>query len=418
MRLSCVPPFSTVQFVVTFCHAETLPMEKLLPWTALPGSTSAPGLPSLPPPPASSACCTGDAITSGRPSSAPASAARSMGQGNGTTTQHRNEPSNVHVYVPTSDTSHRAPPVLRMAIIGPAASQQTLQRLRHQEGLVLVRRTASAPSLNPSLQKCARPPAHRAAPRDTSGTRTSVASNGLSVAGHACTMTVGTVASTVAMPGGGSSPPSKQMAPLPAGYSWGSEGSIAAARVTRQSGARPASATSAPRAASIWRPPPPPRLEPWTPPPTTDEGGSGGGGVGVGGRGQHAATSNDSTFGARHAPDKVGLARSDAQRSQLAADRLAERMARQQLEVFERESARSREALSAFLNSRRDRRQVQALHTTIETAEAANLRAASQMLVVDLRTKLAGLVAGTGTIECGRVVRERESRARSREECS
>jgi hypothetical protein len=93
-------------------------------------------------------------------------------------------------------------------------------------------------------------------------------------------------------------------------------------------------------------------------------------------------------------------------------------MARQQLEVFERESARSREALSAFLNSRRDRRQVQALHTTMETAEAANLRAASQMLVVDLRTKLAGLVAGTGTIECGRVVRERESRARSREECS
>ena len=209
-----------------------------------------------------------------------------------------------------------------------------------------------------------------------------------------------------------------RMAPLPAGYSWGSEGSIAAARVTRQSGARPASATSAPRAASIWRPPPPPRLEPWTPPPTTDEGGSGGGGVGEGGRGQHAATSNDSTFGARHAPDKVGLARSDAQRSQLAADRLAERMARQQLEVFERESARSREALSAFLNSRRDRRQVQALHTTMETAEAANLRAASQMLVVDLRTKLAGLVAGTGTIECGRVVRERESRARSREECS
>lgn len=319
-----------------------------------------------------------------------------MGQGNGTTTQHRTEPSNVHVYVPTSDASHRAPPVLRMAIVGPAASQQTLQRLRHQEGLVLVRRTASAPSLNPSLQKGARPPAHRAAPRNMSGTRTSVASNGLSVAGHACTMTVGTVASTVAMPGGGSSLPPKQMAPLPAGYSWGSQGSIAAARVTRQSKARPASATSAPRAASIWRPPPPPRLEP------TEEGsGGGGGGEGENGRGQHAATSNGAAFGVRPAPDKVGLARSDAQRSQLAADRLAERMAREQLEVFERESARSREALSAFLNSRRGRRQVQALHTAIETAEAAKLRAASQMLVVDLQAKLAGLVAGTSTSAVG-----------------
>jgi hypothetical protein len=70
-------------------------------------------------------------------------------------------------------------------------------------------------------------------------------------------------------------------------------------------------------------------------------------------------------------------------------------MAREQLEVFERESARSREALSAFLNSRHGRRQVQALHTAIETAEAAKLRAASQMLVVDLQAKLAGLGAGT-----------------------
>jgi hypothetical protein len=209
-------------------------------------------------------------------------------------------------------------------------------------------------------------------------------------------MTVGTVASTVAMAGGGSSLPPKQMAPLPAGYSWGSQGSIAAARVTRQSKARPASATSAPRAASIWRPPPPPRLEP------TEEGsGGGGGGEGENGRGQHAATSNGAAFGVRPAPDKVGLARSDAQRSQLAADRLAERMAREQLEVFERESARSREALSAFLNSRRGRRQVQALHTAIETAEAAKLRAASQMLVVDLQAKLAGLVAGTSTSAVG-----------------
>ena len=75
------------------------------------------------------------------------------------------------------------------------------------------------------------------------------------------------------------------------------------------------------------------------------------------------------------------------------------------LEVFERESARSREALSAFLNSRRGRRQVQALHTAIETAEAAKLRAASQMLVVDLQAKLAGLVAGTtDEHECGRVL--------------
>jgi uncharacterized membrane-anchored protein len=76
-------------------------------------------------------------------------------------------------------------------------------------------------------------------------------------------------------------------------------------------------------------------------------------------------------------------------------------MAREQLEVFERESARSREALSAFLNSRRGRRQVQALHTAIETAEAAKLRAASQMLVVDLQAKLAGLVAGTSTSAVG-----------------
>jgi hypothetical protein len=76
-------------------------------------------------------------------------------------------------------------------------------------------------------------------------------------------------------------------------------------------------------------------------------------------------------------------------------------MAREQLEVFERESARSREALSAFLNSRRGRRQVQALHTAIETAEAAKLRAASQMLVVDLQAKLASLVAGTSTSAVG-----------------